>query len=239
MAKTCAIVPAAGSGIRMGGDRPKQFLELDGSPILAYTLSALSRACFISDIFLIVPRRFIGAAQEIVSEWRAGLGSLSEYPLISIFPGGTERQDSVFNGLAQLPPECEWVVIHDGVRPFASNELLLAAWEGAQATGACIAALPATDTVKRGRDRQVLETLSRNEIWLVQTPQVFRKDIILDAYARASEAGWIGTDDASFVERMGVPVVIVQGERSNIKVTTPEDLDWAQWFISKHGRRGE
>jgi len=238
MSKTCAIVPAAGSGIRMGGRKPKQFLELDGSPILAHTLSALSRASFISDIFLIVPENFIPVAREIVSDWKAGCASSSGVPGISIFPGGAERQDSVFNGLSELSPECEWVVIHDGVRPFPSKGLLWAAWEGAQASGACITAVPATDTVKRGHTGHVVETLSRNEIYLVQTPQVFRKDIILGAYNRAAEAGWSGTDDASFVERIGVPVAIVPGERSNIKVTTPEDLDWARWFLSRLRERG-
>ena len=238
MSKTCAIVPAAGSGIRMGGCNPKQFLEMDGSPILAHTLTALSGASFISDIFLIVPERFVPVALEIVRDWKAGRGSSSWAPGIAVFPGGAERQDSVFNGLSKLPSECEWVVIHDGVRPFPSNGLLSAAWEGAQASGACITAVPATDTVKRGQAGHVVETLSRNEIWLVQTPQVFRKEIILGAYNRAAEAGWSGTDDASFVERIGVPVAIVQGERSNIKVTTPEDLDWARWFLPRFRERG-
>jgi 2-C-methyl-D-erythritol 4-phosphate cytidylyltransferase len=239
MSKTCAIVPAAGSGVRMGCGKPKQFLELDGCPILAHTLTALSRAPFISDIFLIVPEKFMPATRDIVSDWKAGCTCNNASPDISIFSGGVERQDSVLNGLTELPPECEWVLIHDGVRPFPSKELLLAVWERARATGASIAALPATDTVKRGQAGIVIETLSRNEIWLVQTPQVFRKEIILNAYHRAAEESWSGTDDASFVEWTGIPVGIVPGERSNIKVTTPEDLDWARWFLSRLKERGE
>jgi 2-C-methyl-D-erythritol 4-phosphate cytidylyltransferase len=210
----------------MGGDKPKQFLDLSGKPIIAHTIDALSLMPFLSSIFLVVPREFIPVAQEIVSE-PGGRGCS-----VNVVPGGGERQESVYNGLKQLPAECEWVLIHDGVRPFASPELITAAWEGARETGACIAALPATDTIKSARDGRVERTLARDEIWMVQTPQVFRKEIIEAAYDQAVRSGWAGTDDASFVERIGVPVAIVRGERSNIKVTTPEDLEWAQWFLS-------
>jgi len=235
MQKTCVIVPAGGSGTRMGCAVPKQFIRLAGKPILAYTLSALSNLPLVSIIFLIVPEEHIQDAVELVSEWRrqhtsGEIGPAA--PEISIVAGGAERRDSVYNGLKRLPSECDWVMIHDAVRPFASSNLIRAAWEGAHATGACIAAIPATDTIKRASEGVVLETLSRDEIWLVQTPQVFRRQIVVNAYEKAIEAGWNGTDDASFVERLGVPVSIVRGERSNIKVTTPEDLEWAEWFLS-------
>ncbi len=210
----------------MGGDKPKQFLDLSGKPIIAHTLGALSLMPFLSSIFLVVPQEFIPAAREIVSEpGRQGCP-------VHVVAGGSERQESVYNGLRQLPADCGWVLIHDGVRPFASPELIAAAWEGARETGACIAALPATDTIKSARHGKVEGTLSRDEIWLVQTPQVFRREIIEAAYEQAVRSGWSGTDDASFVERIGVTVTIVRGERSNIKVTTPEDLEWAQWFLS-------
>ena len=215
----------------MGGSKPKQFLEVAGRPILAHTLSALSRVSLIASIFLIVPEKHVPAAGRVVSDWtRTAPASVPE---IAVVTGGTERQGSVYNGLLKLPPECEWVLIHDGVRPFASPGLITAAWEGAQATGASITAVPATDTVKRAENATVRETLPRDQIWLVQTPQVFRKGIILAAYAKALEDRWTGTDDASLVERLGVPVSIVRGERSNIKVTTPEDLEWAEWFLRK------
>ncbi len=229
MPKTCAIVPAAGSGTRMGSVKPKQFLHLGGKPILAHTLTALSSLPLLSNIFLVVPEGYIPAAGEIVSAWSSQ--RCCSAPEVSIVAGGAERRDSVYNGLMKLPADCDWVMIHDGVRPFASAALIKAAWEGALATGACIAAIPSTDTVKRARDGLVLETLYRDEIWLVQTPQVFRKQLIMAAYEKAVEAGWTGTDDASFVERLGGNVSIALGERSNIKVTTPEDLQWAQWFL--------
>ncbi|SPF39609.1 2-C-methyl-D-erythritol 4-phosphate cytidylyltransferase [Syntrophobacter sp. SbD1] len=210
----------------MGGAVPKQFMCLAGKPILAHTLSALSNLPLISDIFLIVPEAHVPGVRDLVAERGR------ETPAISVAAGGAERRDSVYNGLKMLPAECDWVMIHDGVRPFASPRLIEAALEGARATGACIAAMPATDTVKRGRHGFVTETLYRDEIWLVQTPQVFHKQVLVSAYEKAVEAGWTGTDDASFVERMGVRVSIVHGERTNIKITTPEDLQWAEWFLA-------
>jgi 2-C-methyl-D-erythritol 4-phosphate cytidylyltransferase len=219
----------------MGCAIPKQFMCLAGKPILAHTLSALSKLSLISIIFLVVPERHIKETGELVSEWRrqqvsGNCGKI--VPEILITAGGAERKDSVYNGLKELPVECDWVMIHDAVRPFASPRLIAAAWEGAQTTGACIAAIPATDTVKRVSESVVRETLSRDEIWLVQTPQVFRRQIVVDAYEKAISSGWTGTDDASFVERAGFAVSIVEGERTNIKVTTPEDLRWAEWFVS-------
>jgi 2-C-methyl-D-erythritol 4-phosphate cytidylyltransferase/2-C-methyl-D-erythritol 2,4-cyclodiphosphate synthase len=230
--KTCAIIPAAGRGLRMGRGRPKQFLEVSGKSLLAYTLDTFSRASFLSDIFLVVPGDFLGEAQELVQGC-----SYSEAggPSFSVVAGGGERQDSVYNGLCRLPSDCRWVMVHDGVRPFASLGLLEESWRAALKTGAAIAALPATDTVKRVQSACVQETLARDEIWLVQTPQVFRKEILLQAYEEAREKGWRGTDDASFVERLGISVSVIQGERSNIKVTTPEDLNWAEWWLMRVG----
>ena len=236
MRKTCVIVPAAGSGTRMGGAIPKQFIRLAGKPLLAHTLSALACLPFISIIFLIVAEGHIPDAGEVVYGWSRQRAS--SVPEVSIATGGAERRDSVYNGLKKLPAECDWVMIHDAVRPFASPGLITSVWEGARTFGACIAAIPSTDTVKHARDGVVRKTLSRDEIWLVQTPQVFRKQIVVAAYEKAVAAGWTGTDDASFVERMGVPVSIVHGERTNIKVTTPEDLQWAEWFLSVRTGKG-
>jgi len=220
----------------MGGAIPKQFIRLAGKPLLAHTLSALANLSFISIIFLIVAEEHIPDDGEVVSAWSGQ--RTSSVPEISIIRGGAERRDSVYNGLKKLPAECDWVMIHDAVRPFASPGLIKTVWEGALTAGACIAAIPATDTVKHARDGIVLETLSRDEIWLVQTPQVFRKQIVVAAYEKAVAGGWTGTDDASFVERMGVSVSIVPGERTNVKVTTPEDLQWAEWFLSVRAGKG-
>lgn len=220
----------------MGASRPKQFLSLAGEPILAHTLRALSAVSFLDTLLLVVPRDHEDGARRLLSDF---LASAPERPFeVRIVHGGAERQDSVNNGLMHLPADCEWVLIHDGVRPFASAGLITAAWEGARETGASIVAVQATDTVKSARDGRVSGTLRRDEIWLVQTPQVFRKDIILSAYRAAVDAGWKGTDDSSFVERIGVSVAVVRGERSNIKVTTPDDLVWAEWFLSEKMKTG-
>lgn len=233
MSNTIAIVPAAGRGVRMGADRPKQFLELSGKSILAHTLDALADLPFLGGALLVVPEGFMEEAADLARR----CARPERFP-ISVVAGGAERQDSVFNGLSSLPEDCEWVFIHDGVRPFASPKLMEETWREARRAGACIAALPATDTIKRVEDGRVLQTLRREEIWLVQTPQVFRKDILTNAYLEARRGGWTGTDDASFVERCGIPVSVVRGERVNIKVTTPEDLEWAAWFLSRSARRG-
>lgn len=265
MPKTCAIVPAAGRGRRMGTAKPKQFLELSGKPILFYTLETLARASFLAEILLVVPNNSVPSVASLLSDHgfhgettcgplpRASLdggsrpggeGTVGDRVLtgsvregrqgrICVVAGGAERQDSVFNGLQALPLDCDWVLIHDGVRPFASPELLKRTWDAALTNGAAIAALPASDTIKRVRVGQVVETVPREELWLVQTPQVFRREILFEAYREAHRQGWVGTDDAFLVERLGVPVVVVTGERSNIKVTTPEDLVWGSWFLAQ------
>lgn len=260
MEKTYAIIPAAGRGIRMGHDRPKQYLDLDGKPILVHTLETFCRLEFLSGILLVVPKPFLVETRDLLrhfmriepvaghdspflegqSGWYRIEGCMAEMcrppetrmPLRMV-TGGSERQDSVFNGLSRLPPDCGWVMIHDGVRPFASVDLIRRTWEKARQTGACIAALPSTDTVKRVVNGEVAETLPRESVWLVQTPQVFQKDIIVKAYQEAHRRHWVGTDDASFVERLGEPVAVSVGERSNIKVTTPEDLEWGGSFLRR------
>jgi 2-C-methyl-D-erythritol 4-phosphate cytidylyltransferase len=229
-----AVVPAAGRGLRMGGNQPKQFLELCGKPILDHTLEALARVPFVSGIHLVVPEDFVEPVRALVRLGDATRGAFfrSGRPFpVEVLAGGAERQDSVHNGLKHLPADCEWVVIHDGVRPFASPSLFERTWSAALETGAAIAAIPSTDTVKRVNYGRVAETLERETIWLVQTPQIFRKDLLMRAYDTALENGWNGTDDASFVERLSLPVAVAMGERTNVKVTTPEDLEWGEHFL--------
>lgn len=225
--KTIAIVPAAGRGVRMGSKQPKQFLMLAGKPILVHTIDRLSQAPFISEMLLVAPPDLVGASEKMVRKYCSGC-TLS----IQVIAGGKERQDSVFNALQQLPTECSWVLIHDAVRPFASVKLLKETWQSAHKNGAAIAAVTATDTIKRVHNGQVLETLARDQIILVQTPQVFHRDLIQDAYRQAQQHGWTGTDDASLLERLNRPIDVVAGESCNIKVTRPSDLFWAEWFLA-------
>ncbi|HBD07526.1 MAG TPA: 2-C-methyl-D-erythritol 4-phosphate cytidylyltransferase [Syntrophobacteraceae bacterium] len=230
---TYAIIPAAGRGVRLGMDKPKQFLELQEKPLLLHTLETIAQASFLTGIVLAVPEDFRSQAQTLVTQHlRHGL-------TVIVVAGGKERQDSVWNALQVIPGECSMVLIHDGVRPLVSVTLLNDTWKAAQRTGAAIAAIPATDTVKRVRDGLVNETLSREEIWLVQTPQVFRRDLLRRAYEESRRCGWSATDDASLLERIGVTVSVVAGDRTNLKITTPEDLEWLRWYLDTHGSAGD
>ena len=253
MHQTFAVVPAAGRALRMGADKPKQFLMLKGKPVLAHTIDKLIDASFIAGIVLVVPQEFIAAAKGMLQDYCSGsleqdngrrsdsgailsgrrtvAGGGDKSFTIQVIAGGKERQDSVFNALCALPAQCEWVLIHDGVRPLVSTALLQETWKAAQASGAAIAAIPATDTVKRVADKRVVETLPRDQIILVQTPQVFRKELILSAYTEAQRQGWMGTDDASLVERLNISIQVIAGEYTNLKVTTPADVDWATWYL--------
>jgi 2-C-methyl-D-erythritol 4-phosphate cytidylyltransferase len=145
-----------------------------------------------------------------------------------VVPGGARRQDSVRNGLDALGP-CDWVAVHDAARPFATRDLLLRTLDAAQPTGAAVAAVPVKDTIKRVRDGAVLQTLPRAELWAVQTPQVFRADLL----ARAHHATDDATDDAALVERLGIQVRVAQGAYDNIKITTPDDLALAAWLLDQ------
>jgi 2-C-methyl-D-erythritol 4-phosphate cytidylyltransferase len=216
----------------MGLDRPKQFLELSGKPLLVHTLEALAQADFLAAIFLIVPEGFLEQARKLCSDFLMTDGYVG--PSLRVVVGGAERQDSVYNGLRHLPDDCEWVLVHDGVRPFVSLRLIRDTMNAALETGASIAAVPSTDTVKRVDGGVVVETLARESIWLVQTPQVFRKDILIRAYDTARKQNWSATDDAAFVERSGHSIKIVNGDRSNIKITTPEDLAWASFLFGRN-----
>jgi 2-C-methyl-D-erythritol 4-phosphate cytidylyltransferase len=222
---TYAIIPAAGRGLRLGLPTPKQFLEFHQKPLLIHTLATIAAAPFIDALVLAVPGDFLIEAQALVADY------FGHAPSVTVIAGGKERQDSVWNALQVVPEACDLVLIHDGVRPLVTRQLLEDAWRAAQQTGAVIAAIPATDTVKRVRDGLVNETLSREEIWLVQTPQVFRCDLLRRAYEESRRCGWSATDDASLVERIGVTVSVVAGDRTNLKITTPEDLEWLRWYL--------
>ncbi len=215
----------------MGGGRPKQFLEIAGKSILGRTLETFTRLSFLTHILVVVPRDHLDEAEALGAAVSARCKS---GVLLRIVAGGIERQDSVYNGLQALPSGCDWVIVHDGVRPFASPALIESTWRASRETGAAIAALPAMETVKQVVQGKVARTLPRDQLWLVQTPQVFKKALLVEAYEKAREQGWVGTDDASLVELLGGTVSVVQGERTNIKVTTPEDLLWGEWFLSRN-----
>lgn len=219
MAKVTAIILSAGQGKRMGGRVNKQFLEIDGRPLLAYTLDKFQEHPLITDIVIV-------SREEEMAYCRQKVIAKYDFAKVKkIVPGGKERQDSVYQGLLALSEDTEWVVVHDGVRPLVSSEVITRVLQVAFAKGAAIVGVPAKDTIKVvSAGQMVQDTPARKTLWHVQTPQVFKKELLVQAYEEALTLSWQGTDDASFVERLGVPVCVVPGEYDNLKITTPEDL---------------
>lgn len=222
-----AIVVAAGQGLRMGSSRRKQFLKLCGEPILIHTLRAFDACQGIGQLLLVVPAGETDFCQTNIIE-PADISTK-----IAMVQGGNHRQDSVFNGLNSIPTNEGIVLIHDGVRPLATVELIDACIDGAQRWGACIPALMPVDTIKQiDGNGNIERTISRDSVRLAQTPQAFRLSVLRKAYDQAKLMGWKATDDASLVERMGMNVHVIPGMRENLKVTTAEDLALAQWYLS-------
>lgn len=224
--KTVAIVPAGGTGKRMGSRLPKQFLSLAGIPILVHTLKVFQHSPLIDEILLAVPEGERADVQRNIVE-RFALSKIS-----LVLAGGPERQDSVRNALAHVREEHDIVLVHDGVRPFVTEDLIERVVAETSIFGAATAGLPVRDTVKEvDRKGCVARTVPREDLWLTQTPQAFRRELILAAYERAAADEFYGTDDASLVERMGIPVRMIRGDADNIKVTTPEDLERGEKIV--------
>ena len=226
--KTVVIIPAGGMGRRMGGEIPKQYLSLAGLPILVHTLRAFQHSPLVDEIFLVVPAGDVTEVrQDLVERYNFSRVAL-------VIAGGRERQDSVRNGLAHVRDEHEIILVHDGVRPFVTGELIEGAIAAAKRFGASIVGIPVLDTVKAvDAPGRVVQTVQREGLWLTQTPQAFRREVILAAYERAAADGFYGTDDASLVERTGIPVRMIPGDADNIKVTTPEDLERGERIIRR------
>lgn len=226
---TVALIPAAGMGKRMGADINKQYLLLDGKPILAHTLAVFEQAEFIDGIYVVIPEAEIAYCREHVVE-QYGFGKVR-----SIVAGGKERQHSVLNGLRAMKDagDDDVVVIHDGVRPFIPTKVLQQSVRVATDADGALVAVPAKDTIKSVEAGIVTGTPPRETIWLAQTPQTFRYGVIAAAHEIAEAEGFLGTDDASLVERMGQQVHIVLGDYRNIKITTPEDMLLAETFLKE------
>lgn len=210
-----AVIVAAGASTRMGDAGDKTLADVGGEPLIARTVDVFERCDAVAAIALVVSERNLDAITALRDEkgWCKTLP-----PRV----GGARRQDSVRAGLDALPKECDWVLIHDGARPFVTPPMIEEGLAAAAATGAAIAVVPAFDTVKRvADDGRVVETLDRSQLAMVQTPQVFRRDVLERAHAEVADDV---TDDAAMVERIGVEVHTFDGSRKNIKVTTPEDL---------------
>lgn len=226
MVKVAAIVPAAGSGTRMGTKTKKQFLALAGIPLLGYALKTLENCPVVRSIVIVAGPGEEDYCRSAVVE-KLGLNKVA-----AIVPGGKERQDSVYSGLLALSPEFDIIVVHDGVRPLFSLNILESVIAAAQTHGAAACAVPAKDTVKLADENNfVTKTLPRDRTWLVQTPQAFRYELIMEAHRRARGDNLLATDDTALVESLGGQVKIVMGSYENIKITTPEDLELAAAII--------
>jgi 2-C-methyl-D-erythritol 4-phosphate cytidylyltransferase len=226
--KTGALIAAAGKGQRMRGRVKKQFIPLKGMPLLFYTIKTFEEFEEIENIYLVLNEAdFEYCTREIILKY--GIKKISQ-----LVPGGERRQDSVWNGLKAMEGHCDIVIVHDGARPFVSPEILkrvMAAMKDAQAV---VTAIPALDTIKRVDGTGiVVDTLQRNTLFHIQTPQGFRYELIQEAYKRAFKEGIHGTDDAYFVERMGMPVKVIEGSSFNIKITTPEDIVLAHYILQE------
>ncbi|MCL2528484.1 MAG: 2-C-methyl-D-erythritol 4-phosphate cytidylyltransferase [Defluviitaleaceae bacterium] len=214
------IIAASGKGTRLGGHMPKQFQQMGGKPVLAHTLETFNRLDIIGTIIIAAPAEYAAYTQEITAGY--GCGKVQ-----AIVPGGENRAVSVYAALKQLPVSTDIVLVHDGVRPFVTARLINAVAESASKHGAAIAGTILTDTLKEADENgQIIATPNREKYWRIQTPQGFTYKLIMEAYAKGEKDGVLGhvTDDSALVERLGVPVQIVEGHPGNIKITTKEDL---------------
>lgn len=221
-----AIVVAAGKGIRMNEVVPKQYLELGGISLVSHSLLTFDACPEIEDILLVVPQEDVDYCRKNI------IMPLNLKKKIRLVSGGSHRQVSVYNGLMEIDRKTTTVVIHDGVRPFVRPDHLTSCIQCAKAFAACILAIPVSDTLKHVVETDVIEkTLPRDTVWLAQTPQAFQYNLIVKAHETARQNGFIGTDDALLVERIGKDVKVIRGSQTNIKITTKEDLAVAQAML--------
>lgn len=225
-----AIVVGAGEGHRMSGRGRKQFAKIGGKPLMAYTIEIFEASPAVDHIVIVVPRDSVEFAKEEIVE-ACGFKKIRD-----VVYGGETRQQSVQAGLKALKDGTKWVIIHDGVRPLVSEILIKRVLDAAQKTGAAITGVAARETVKQVESGQIVGTLDRRLLWLAQTPQCFRYDVITGAHKRAAGDNLEATDDAALVEKYGTKVVVAVGSYSNLKITSPEDLPLFEYFLKTENR---
>ncbi len=232
MAKLAVIIPAAGSGSRMQSDLPKPFLPLGDKPILWHTIQAFLNVPSVIQIIIPTSKEWISEVKNIISSCSTGAVQFD------VIEGGVERQFSIANGLSLMLDAVEVVAVHDAVRPFINPELVSECSTAAKKFGGAIIAVPAKDTIKKvDSDGSIKETPDRKYLWQAQTPQIFEKSILSRAYSEAISDGFVGTDDASLVERLGETVKVVEGDRENLKITYPVDLEIAELILKQRANQ--
>jgi 2-C-methyl-D-erythritol 4-phosphate cytidylyltransferase len=236
MARIAAIIPAAGLGTRMGAEVPKQFLELDGLPLVIFTLRRLAASPAITDFFIATRAEDVVSLQDKVA--KSGIGRPAR-----VVHGGDTRQQSVANALAQVDPSTEVVLVHDAVRPYVTTEQIERVIAEARSRGAAILGIPAIDTVKEVKRASLPEdvalisaTIPRERIVLAQTPQAFSYALLRDAFRKAQQDDVTGSDEAQIVERFGHDVFVVLGSERNLKITRPADMDLARFYLDQERR---
>jgi 2-C-methyl-D-erythritol 4-phosphate cytidylyltransferase len=228
--KVAAIIAAAGLGRRMQQNTPKTYLQLAGKPILIHTLEIFEKVPEVNEVLVVVHPEDLEFCQEEV---------IDPYPLkkvLRLVPGGKERQDSVYHALKVLKKEAadlDVILVHDGVRPLVEPAQVRKVVAAARRHGGAILGIPCQDTLKRVNSKgAVVNTVDREDIWQVQTPQAFQAALLWRAYQEAMERGFYGTDEASLVEALGETVVVVPGTCLNLKITTPDDLKMAEAILA-------
>ena len=219
------VIVSAGKGSRMKANINKQFLKIRDKEVIAHTIDKFYNNKNIKEIIIVIredEKEFFD--ENIIKKYR--------YKNIKIAFGGKERQDSVYNGLKEVDENCEIVLIHDGARPFVSNEIIEKSIENAKKYNSAIVGVPVKDTIKIvNEDNDVVNTPNRSRLWSIQTPQVFDYSLIMKAHEKAKNDKYYGTDDSMLMEYLGYNVRVVEGEYNNIKITTPEDLKIAEEIL--------
>lgn len=231
--KTFAIVPAAGSGKRLGGSVKKQFLVLRDKPIIVHTLQRFEHCTDIDEIAVAVPEQSIAEMESLISRYR-----LHKVSMVTV--GGEKRQDSVFNALRRFTfKPADIVLVHDGVRPFIESKRIAHLIRTCKEYEAAVLAVQPKDTIRRSRGGEFFDqTLDRNALWLVQTPQAFKAAVLMKAFKQAKQDHFYGTDESGLVERIGAKVKIVEGSYDNIKITTQEDIDLGGLILERWKAKG-
>lgn len=227
MAKLSVIIPAAGSGERMGSAIPKPFIKVGEKSILEHTISRFVEFPEVVQIIVATSESYIQEIKEMVE----GLQTKVQFDVVE---GGSERQFSIYNALRFISEDIDLVAVHDAVRPFVRVKLIEECCRVAEKTGGAVLGVPAKDTIKKvNSSLSIEETPNRSFLWQAQTPQIFQRQLLVDAYESAIEDGYVGTDDASLVERINGEIRMVEGDRENLKITYPVDLKIAELILGK------
>ncbi len=223
-----AIIVAGGDARRFGGTTKKQFIEICGKPVLYYSIDAFEKCKLVSEIIVVLPAEDLGFYESTISRIK---------PFKKVqksVQGGSTRQDSVYNGLKNVTDSADIVLVHDAARPLVDSSIIERVIEQSKETGSAICAVPLNDTVKQSNGNLLIEkTVAREDLWLAQTPQGFKYDLIMSAFQNAYESNIIGTDESSLVEHLGVKPSIVEGAKYNLKITNPEDLKLAEFYLKE------